>query len=813
MVSQLRFLPRTFVALGAFLVGIAWIVPLGVAADSPPGRAAPHSSRGSTSEEVMIQRVEELARRANEGHDPRGDIVDPARSLLVEDGDSRNPGVGAAGSAHADAPTSPPSFGGAPDSAGSSSAPSAPSGTSGDISGALSESFQGTLPRFGDDLFQTSPETYAPATFGALGPDYRLGPGDEVVVDVWGDVVFRVDQTLDRSGNLLLPDAGQVHLQGLNLEQAKERLRTRYSSTISGFSKSPATAFLDVSLARLKPVKVIVVGEARRPGSYDLSAASTILHAVVLAGGPNGHGSMRGIQLIRGDRVVATLDVAEYLRSGLRPGDARLENDDTIYIPRSGPQVAARGEIHRPAIYEMKPGETLFDLITMAGGTTARTALDRAHVIRVLADGESNRPAEHEIVVDVPLGPSWEGAREFLLRDLDDVTFFQTQGERRNYVSLLGNVWRPGTYQLRPGMRISDLIAAADSLRDDTFSERAILLRTHPDKTKETMTFDLRRALQQDPTQDLELRSWDEITVFSIWDLQDPESVSIHGAVRKPGRYDLTEKMTVGDLLLRAGGFLEYAYPDEVEVSRVYPGARDSSRFAQTFRVEVGRDFPRAAELPGFILHNHDQVFVRKQPSWELQQNVAVEGEVRFPGSYTILRPDERLAEVIARAGGLTPTAFLEGFQLIRAEDGVGRISIDLERALSNRNSQDNLILVEGDTLRIPKRPMTVRVSGAVGLPTSLVYEDGAGIGHYVGNAGGYLDTAKKSEAKVIYSTGRAAKVKRLWFDPKPEPGSVIVVPPKTPQEGVDWGETIKDVTAILASLATTYLVIDRISD
>ncbi len=771
-----------------------------------PGAASAQTSASTRDE--LSRRVEHIAAEARIDPsvlEPRSEaaISDPARAHHDA---ARDSAAATAARDSALAPASP--FETAPFPA----APPTPEAAS--ISGAASTPFPlDSLPRYGDALFGGPSSTFAPPQFGPIGPDYRLGPGDEIVIDVWGDVVFRHDETLDRSGSVLLPDAGQVNLQGLTLAAARERLRNRLAGSLSGLAKDPPTTFLDVSLARLRPIKVFVVGEARRPGAYDLSAASTVLHALHAAGGPNELGSLRDVRVVRGERVVASLDVARYLRHGVRDGDIRLEDDDTIFVPVHGPRVAARGEITRPALYEMKPGETLADLVSMAGGLTARTNRERAHVVRVLLPEERGGRTDDEIVVDVDLTPALSGEPAFPLRDRDDVAFLPIVGERRNYVVLSGDVWKPGTYELREGMRAADLLTAAGGPRPDAFLDRAILVRTRQDQTRATIPFDPERSLAGDPSQNFPLAERDEITLFSIWDLRDKASVSIHGAVRKPGRYEMTEGMTLGDLLLGAGGFQEYAHTADVEVSRVDPGDADTSRIAQSFRVEVGADFPRGGALPGFLLQNHDQVFVRVQPLWQLQHNVVVEGEVRFPGSYTLLRPDERLADVIARSGGLLSTAYVEGFQLERAADSVGTVSVDLRRALEKRGSADDLTLLEGDVLRVPKRPTTVRVSGAVGLPTSLVYREGAGIGHYIDDAGGYLDTAKRGQVTVVSSTGRAAKVRRFWFDPKPEPGSVIHVPAKTPEEGIDWGGTIKDVTAILASLATTYLVIDRLAE
>jgi protein involved in polysaccharide export with SLBB domain len=673
---------------------------------------------------------------------------------------------------------------------------------------------EAVLPRFGQELFALAPESFAPPLYGPIDPDYRIGPGDDVVVDVWGDAVFRLEKVVNREGNVLLPDVGQVSLMGLTLTQAKDRLRGRLSKAFSGFTNSPPTTFLDVSLGKLRPIKVFVVGEVRRPGGYDLSAASTVFHALYYAGGPAANGSMRDVRVIRGNRQVAALDVYDYLLRGTKEGDIRLENDDTIFVPVLGRSVSVRGEVVRPGVYELTAEEDLGDVIRMAGGLTATAYLDRVSIERIVPPEERDAIEDDRMVIDVGLLEVLREGRRFELEDLDDLRVQAITDSRTNYVEVSGQVRRPGTYELTEGMRVSDVVRRADGPRDDAFLDRAVLSRTHPDLSRETITFDLDRALEGIPEADLLLRPRDEIRILSIWDLRERETVAIQGAVREPGQYELTEGMLLGDLLLKAGGFLENAHTAEVEVSRPHPDNPNVTRIAETFHVEFADEFPsRPGILPSFELENHDIVFVRTKPYWGLQRNVRIEGEVLFPGTYSLRSSTETLADLIDRAGGLLDTATPEGFQLIRTKDDVGQISVDLDRALRDRDDNDNVVLVEGDILRVPPRPTTVKVSGAVNFPTNLVYRRGKGISYYVDSAGGYRDAAKKGDVAIIYPTGRAAKVRRFWFDPGVKPGAEIVVPARGEDEGVNWGETIKDVTTILASLATTYLVIDRIAE
>lgn len=669
-----------------------------------------------------------------------------------------------------------------------------------------------TLPRFGHDLFNLPADTFSPPAFGPIDPGYRVGPGDELVVDVWGDVVYRLVKIVDREGGVLLPDVGKVSLSGQTLSQARERVRGRLSVVHSGLGADPPTAFVDVSLGKLRPVKVFVVGDVSRPGAYDLSAASTVFHALYYAGGPNRQGSLRDVRVVRDGRVIARLDVYDYLLRGVRTNDIRLQDDDTVFVPVVSRSVAVHGEVARPGIYEVLDSEGLAELVTMAGGVTGRTYLERVHVNRWIPPEERGDLRDTRIVLDVNLREAMRDHAPFRLHDLDDVEFLATVDARRNFVEVVGQVRMPGTYELTSGLRISGLIAQADSLEGRAFLDRAIIRRTREDETRETITVDLARALAGDPAHDRLLQPRDRITVYSRWEMEDRETVRISGAVRMPGEYELTDGMTLGQLLVEARGFREHAFRSSVEVSRVYPEAAEERQIADVFHVDVAPDFLETGELPDFPLKNHDLVLVRSEPFWELQRNVVVQGEVLFPGAYTLRSATETLTDVLERAGGLLDTAYPEGFRLQRPEGGVGRVSVDLAHALQHPRGEQDILLADGDVLTVPERPTTVKITGAVGLATSLVYRPGKGIGYYIDNAGGFLDVAKPRETTIVYSTGRAAKVRRLWFDPPVRPGSHIHVPERVAGEGTNWGGVIKDTTAILASLATTYLVIDRIS-
>jgi len=666
------------------------------------------------------------------------------------------------------------------------------------------------LVPFGYSFFENSPESYRQPAIGPVDPDYPLGPGDTIVLDVWGDTVFRVERKLDLEGGVNLPDVGRVVLAGMTLDEAREQLRRRLSRAYSGFAddEDKATTFLSVTLGDLRVIRVFVVGRARRPGGYDLSAASTVFHSLFFAGGPTQKGSLRDIRVIRGGKEVARLDVYDYLRTGRRKGDIRLENDDTVFIPPTGPRVAVRGEVRQPGLYEMIAGETLADLVELAGGFTEKSYVGRIQIERVLDPAEQEASLDDRKILDLP----WDQARSQVMKDGDSVEVFGIPDRMRNFVEIRGEVRRPGRYEWREEQRLTDLLEQAGGLLETAVLERAEIVRTYDDQRHEQIAVDLGKVLAGDGQRDLRMSPRDVVHVHSIWQLKDRGTVSVRGAVRTPGIYELRKNLTLRDLLLQAGGLKENAYTESVEVSRVRPNAEMGMQTTEVFQVPLGANYLETTR-GDLRLEPWDNVFVREIPNWELQRNVRIEGEVLFPGVYTLRTPLDKLSDVIARAGGLKETAYPGGFSLVRKKDGIGRIALDLEEALRRPDSNDDLILFDGDSLYVPEEPKTVTVAGAVGYPTSLLYESGKSIGDYVSMAGGTTEEADAGHTRIIYSTGAAARVKRFWFDPEVLPGSTIQVPPKKEEGGVDWGEVFRDTAQILASMATVVLVVDRVAN
>ncbi len=665
---------------------------------------------------------------------------------------------------------------------------------------------------FGADFFHLDGNLFSPTTYGPVPQDYLIGVGDQIVVDVWGEVEFRLERYVDRDGSIILPKGGRISCVNRTLAEVEQRVREALSRSYSGIDPrgDKGDTFVRVSLGNLRAIRVFVVGEARRPGAYELSSVATVLTALYAAGGPGDAGSLRDIRLVRGSETVAVLDLYDYLLSGRRQDDAILREGDTVFIPPRGATVQILGAVRRPMRYELRDGETVRDLIRYAGGLTADAVTGLVHVERIIPPERRrpNAPDREQIDWDLT------AKRKYHLRDGDVVRVDRIPDRLENWVRVEGNVKRPGRYAWREGMTLADLVGLAGGPWDDTLFERALLDRIDPDGTyraREVPLGDILAGKAAAP----ELQPRDVLRVLSRWDVQDRFQVGISGAVRRPGRFQWRAGMTLRDLILKAGGLAESADLLHAEVSRLSREAvtdRDTAvppeRTIDLIEVELGEDW--LTDTGRFELQPHDQVAIRKLPWWQLPRTVVVQGEVMYPGVYTLQGPDERLSSVIARAGGLKPTAYVPGARLVRGKDDVGNVALDMGRALEKPGSTDDIFLEDGDRIIVPPVPYTVKVTGAVGFPTSIVWRKGLSLGDYVTRAGGWADQADKWKTHVVYPNGMSKPIRRIWNDPEVLPGSTIVVPVKRPQEGTTKLETMKEIASILASVATVWLVIDR---
>ena len=680
---------------------------------------------------------------------------------------------------------------------------------------------------FGLDVFRRRGREFQPSIGGPVDPNYVLGPGDVLVLILTGDVEAVHNLTVTREGFVVIPQVGQMYVANMSLGQVEEQLYARLGRVYSGVRKGPnARTRFQLSITRLRTIQVYVTGEVQRPGAYQVSAGGSVLGALYAAGGPTERGSMRRVEVKRGAKSLGTIDLYDYLLRGENTTSIAPASGDVLFVPPHGPRVKVTGEVLRPAIYELKPGETLRDLVADAGGFTETALTTRVQIHRVLPPASRAAPGRDRVVMDVTSEGMQRGeVPPYAIESGDSVVVFAVSDRMRSVVRMRGNVWTPGDIGFVTGMRLSDALRLAGGPKPDTYQGSILVSRLRPDSTR----MQLRSALADStgrPTDDLELQEDDEISVFSRSDFRGERFVVVTGAVRKPGRLTYRDGMTLRDAILEANGLRVDAYLKEAEVARL-PQDRASGQVATTLRVPLDSTyiFDRAPNgdylgppgLPApasgakeFVLNSYDNVLVFAQPQWELQRLVAITGQVNFPGHYALNSRNERLTDLIARAGGLTSEAYPTGVELYRAQRDQGRIGVDLPRALQDSAFHDNLILIGGDSVHIPEYNPVVQVRGAVNAPVAVTWVKGKDVDFYVQAAGGYTEKADEGRAYVTQPSGKLESVKRRFLlpDSKPQPlaGGVIQVPERLPKTGPGTLAVVGSIATILTAFATVLI-------
>lgn len=681
-----------------------------------------------------------------------------------------------------------------------------------------------TVPRvFGTDVFRRVSSQFEPLLTGPVGPNYVLGPGDELVLILTGDVELAYTLDVTREGYVVIPQVGQVSVNGITLAELEDRLYTRLERVYSGVTRSAdATTRFDLSLGRLRTNQVRVAGFVNRPGSYQVSSVATLLEALYLAGGPTDQGSFRRVLVQRPGQAPLEMDLYPYLTAGNVENDPRLQEGDVVFVPAAGPQVTLRGMVRRPAIFELREGEGLPALVRFAGGLLPDARTDRAQVDRILPPPDRTAGVDR-ILLDASLASVLAGAETFPLAGGDEVQVFPVLSRTRQRVEIAGAVWRPGLFELRPGTTVASLVERAGGLTDDALAREVLVDRLDLSTGDRSA---LRVDLEAAPPGPL-LQEFDKVMVFPRDSLLIPDSVAVYGQVRNPGRYPLSQGLTAGDLVLMAGGFTKGALPWSAEVVRLersLDGGRELS-VSQTVALRSGLPYadpeylaarpdsadslPPETELP---LQDRDEVYIRLLPGYVHPRRVTVEGEVLSPGPYQLNRQDERLSSIIRRVGGLTALAFPEGVRLIR--DGVP-VAVDYEQALSRPGSSQDPVLVGGDRIVVPVMDNTVLISGAVVFESRTVYRNGLSLDDVIEQAGGVAPDGDRDRVSVEYANGRRATTRKILgiFRSSPDirPGSRVFVPMREEsREGFDWDTALSRVLAVASTLATVYIAVNR---
>jgi polysaccharide biosynthesis/export protein len=684
---------------------------------------------------------------------------------------------------------------------------------------------------FGLSMFRQNTNLFDPNLNGPVDANYRLGPGDRLVLILTGDVSQAYTLDVTREGFVVVPQAGQIYVNNLTLGQLEDILYTRLGRVYSGVRRGPgATTRFSISPARLRSNQIFVVGDVITPGSFRISSAGTALTALYAALGPSDNGSLRNIQIKRAGKLVDVLDIYDYLINGDASHDVRLLSGDVVFAPVHSTRVRVVGEVVRPATYELKSGETLADAIRFAGGFTPTAARTRVQIERIQAPALRAEGGRDRTTIDVASNALIEGTGPAVaLLPGDVVRVFKVTDRVRNRISIGGNVWQPGSFGLTPGMTVSQALHAAGGLKPDAYLGQVLVSRLNSDSTRLQL-----HATLADTTGrvigDFPLREDDQIRVFSVSEFRPERYVAITGAVRNSGQVPYREGMTVRDLVLQAGGLEQSADLQAAEIARL-PADRRNGATATTFRVPLDSSYifergpdgkyfgppglPAASgSMPEVVLRPYDNILIFRQPNWELQRTAVVSGEVRYPGTYSLKTKTEKISDLIQRAGGLTPEAYADGVTFFRAKDKVGRIGVALPEILRSPTSRDNLQLQDGDSIFIPRFNAVVNVKGAVNSPVAVTYVPGRPLEYYVSAAGGIT---RKGDLRYAYVTQPNGKVEatsgKFIFksDPRPRPGSTVYVPEKDPNERrTDYIATIGTIAQIAASFVAIAIALKR---
>jgi len=653
------------------------------------------------------------------------------------------------------------------------------------------------IKQFGYDFFLSKASSFAPVTDVPVEPDYLIGPGDAFTVNLWGRIEASFPVEVNRQGEITLPKIGSLKVWGMTFAQMQGFLQEQIGKYYKDFQ-------MNISMDRLRTIRVFIVGEAQAPGNYVLSSLATVYHALIASGGPSKRGSLRNIELRRNGKAIETIDLYDFFLKGDRSNDARLKSGDTIFIPVIGPAVGISGSAKRPGIYELKKPLSLKEFIDLAGGVTFQGYLQRVQVERV-------ETHQKKIVVDFDLSieeKASSSSMASILQDGDFVKIFPIYLRPEKIVFLEGHVKKPGSFEFRPGMKVSDLIPSFDALLPESYLEHGEIQRlVPPDLKPRTLSFNLGRLLQGDAQHNLELQDQDRVIVFAQSAMKEIPHVRVSGEIQSPGRYRLAEKMKIRDLIFQAGNIKRSAFLEEAELTRLVKTQQEV--VSKVFKINLGEVLKENPEY-NIYLEEDDTLFIRQIPKWYIDKKIALTGEVKFPGTYTFHK-GERLSSVLERAGGFTREAYLpgafftresvrkvqekrlrdfieeqeqeiikEGAKLVegalskedaeqrqkalaqrreliarlKAATVTGRVVIKLTSLDKFKGSEYDLELEDEDSISIPNTPSSVLVMGRVYNPNAIIFVKERSVRYYLDKVGGPAENADEKRIHLVKADG-----------------------------------------------------------
>ena len=680
---------------------------------------------------------------------------------------------------------------------------------------------------YGHDIFKSHNLTFEPSSNLATPQNYRLGPGDEVIIDIWGASQTSIQEVISPDGNIMVQDIGPVYLNGKTIQEADAYVKKVFSQIYAGLDGSDSNSSIKLSLGQNRSILVNVMGDVENPGTYQVSSFATVFNAIYMAGGVNDLGSLRDIKLYHENEEVAKIDMYDYIRNGKVQDDIRLSDNDVIIVSPNSLLVNIDGRVRRPMLYEMTPDESLADLIDYAGGLLSDAYKKDVRVIRM---GEFQRQI---------FTVTKEQQASFKLVDGDSIYVDSIQVTFGNMAEVRGAVYRPGQFQIDGEITtVKSLIEAAGGLKEDAFPSRALLSRTNPDKTLTNLAIDI-KGLMDGSAQDEALRNNDVLFIPSLFDVGEVKTFSVYGEVLFPGDYRYADNTSIEDLILQAGGLKEDASLAKVDVvrrNRDKEAVEKSQSLAETFSFSINEDL--SIQDNDFRLEPYDEVYVRRSPGYSVNRRVIVEGEVTFPGYYSLATNNERLSDIMERVGQFSPEAYPEGARLERTmtdderarmhdiaeilagNDSVALakavdklltmttfdVGINLKEAVEKPGGPADIVLRDGDRIIVPVFTNTVKINGEVMFSNTTPYVKGKNLKYYIEKAGGYSQRAKKNKAYVVYMNGSVAKAKKRSTK-LVQPGCEIVVPARAVREGLSATE-ILSLGSTSASLATVVLAL-----
>ena len=675
---------------------------------------------------------------------------------------------------------------------------------------------------FGRDIFNNRALTFEPAMNIATPQNYLVGPGDQIIVDVYGASQRTVSETVSPDGTITIPGYGPIQLAGLSVSAAKEKLRSTLGSRY-------ASSRINMTVGQTRSILINVMGEVKVPGTYTLSAFATVFHALYMAGGINDLGTLRNIKVFRGGHQISTVDIYDYILNGRMTGNVRLQDNDVIIVGPYDALVEIEGNVKRPMFYEMRKNESVSTLLKYAGGFSGNAYKKSVRLLR-----KTGRLKSVYNVEEFDMS-------SFQVDDGDVVSVDSILDRYENMVEVKGAIFRPGLYQLGNEINsVRSLIQHAEGVTEDAFTNRGVMHRLKEDRTLEVIPVDVKGILAG-TSPDIPLKNEDVLFIPTQSDLQQQRTLTIHGEVMYPGPYQYADNETLEDLILQAGGLTDAASTAKVDVSRriVDPKATTSSKvIAKTYSFSLKDGFVIDG-TPGFVLEPYDEVYVRRSPGYQAQRNITVSGEVLFEGEQTLSSKTQRLTDAIKAAGGVTPEAYVKGARLerrlndderarrsfllkqlqsqISGSDSVAMNQLDLgdtytvgiylDKALENPGSEYDVVLREGDNLIVPEYNGTVKISGNVMYPNTVVYHAGKNYKYYINQAGGYGNHAKKNKTWVIYQNGTMAQV---GHGAKIEPGCEIVVPTKPKSDPARTQQWISIAQSVFSMAAMVTILIKQ---